>query len=110
MSDIVIRFVVGGAVVAIFAIMGDLFEPKSFAGLFGAAPSVALATLLLTIYSKGRSFAVAEAQTMIGGVIALFIYTNCVSYVLMRFRFPAYVISMLFILLWLSVAVGWLLA
>jgi hypothetical protein len=44
-SQIFIRFLVGGAVVSVFAVIGDLLKPKSFAGLFGAAPSVALATL-----------------------------------------------------------------
>ena len=110
MSDIAIRFVVGGSIVSAFAIIGDILKPKSFAGLFGAAPSVALATLLLTIYSKGAIFAAAEARAMIGGVIALFIYANCVSYVLMRFRMPALAASALFTLLWLGVAIGWLLA
>ena len=49
MSQILIRFLVGGAVVSVFALIGDLVKPKSFAGLFGAAPSVALATLGLTV-------------------------------------------------------------
>jgi len=49
MSQILIRFLVGGAVVSAFAIIGDLLKPKSFAGLFGAAPLVALATLVLTV-------------------------------------------------------------
>jgi hypothetical protein len=33
---------------------GDVLKPKSFAGLFSAAPSVALATLPLTILSDGK--------------------------------------------------------
>jgi hypothetical protein len=45
MIQILIRFLVGGAVVSVFALIGDVLKPKSFAGLFGAAPSVALATL-----------------------------------------------------------------
>ena len=45
MSQIPIRFLIGGVVVSVFAIVGDVLKPKSFAGLFGAAPSVALATL-----------------------------------------------------------------
>jgi hypothetical protein len=48
MSQIFARFLVGGAVVSVFAIVGDRLKPKSFAGLFGAAPSVALSTLGLT--------------------------------------------------------------
>ena len=45
MKETLLRFFIGGAVVSAFALLGDLFKPKSFAGLFGAAPSVALATL-----------------------------------------------------------------
>ena len=37
---------------SLFAILGDPLKPKSFAGLFGAAPSVALATLGLTIVTN----------------------------------------------------------
>jgi hypothetical protein len=110
MSDVATRFVVGRSIVSAFAIIGDLLKPKSFAGLFGAAPSVALATLLLTTYSKAAAFTAAKAHTMVGGVIALFIYANCISYVLMRFNMPALAASALFTLLWLGVAIGWLLA
>jgi hypothetical protein len=35
MTEYVIRFLVGGAVVSAFAMLGDLLRPKSFAGLFG---------------------------------------------------------------------------
>ena len=45
MTEYLIRFLVGGVVVSAFAMLGDILRPKSFAGLFGAAPSVALATL-----------------------------------------------------------------
>ena len=44
MSEDVLRFVVGGVVVSAFSMLGDILRPKSFAGLFAAAPSVALAT------------------------------------------------------------------
>jgi uncharacterized membrane protein (GlpM family) len=42
--EIVLRFVIGGMVVSLFALLSDLLKPKSFAGLFEAAPSVALAS------------------------------------------------------------------
>jgi len=38
MIQILIRFLVGGAVVSVFAPIGDVLKPKSFAGLFGATP------------------------------------------------------------------------
>jgi hypothetical protein len=43
MTEYLIRFVVGGAVVSAFAVLGDVLRLKSLAGLFGAAPSVAMA-------------------------------------------------------------------
>ncbi len=54
MSALIIRFVVGGIIVSLFAALGDVLGPKSFAGLFGAAPSIALATVALTIRQKER--------------------------------------------------------
>src|SRR5258708_12027807 len=41
MTEYVIRFFVGGAVVSAFAVLGDLLRPKSLARPFGADPSVA---------------------------------------------------------------------
>ena len=84
MSQILIRFLIGGAVVSAFAVLGDVFKPKSFAGLFGAAPSVALATLGLTVATEGASNASIEGRSMMAGAIALLIYTSCVSWMLMR--------------------------
>jgi hypothetical protein len=52
-KDLILRFVIGGIVVSAFAALGDVLKPKSFAGLFGAAPSIALATLGLTIAANG---------------------------------------------------------
>ena len=79
MIQIAVRFLVGGAVVSMFAIIGDLLKPKSFAGLFGAAPSVALATLGLTVATEGTFYAATEARSMMGGAIAFFAYASCVS-------------------------------
>ena len=67
MKVILIRFLIGGIAVSLFAVLGDLFKPKSFAGLFGAAPSVALATLGLTVASDGKLYAATEANSMIEG-------------------------------------------
>ncbi len=89
MSQFFIRFLVGGTVVSLFALIGDLLKPKSFAGLFGAAPSVALATLSLTVASQGAPYAALEARSMIIGAVAFFIYASLVSWVLMRYPFRA---------------------
>jgi hypothetical protein len=64
MSEYVIRFLAGGAVVSAFAMLGDVLRPKSFAGLFGAAPSVALATLAIALYRHGADYVVLQSHAM----------------------------------------------
>jgi uncharacterized membrane protein (GlpM family) len=106
MTETFIRFIVGGIFVSAFAVLGDVLKPKSFAELFGAAPSVALATLILTIHSRGRDFATAEARSMIFGAIAFFVYACTVCRVIMRFKLPASIVASTSILIWLVVAFG----
>ena len=106
MSQILIRFLVGGAFVSAFAIIGDLLKPKSFAGLFGAAPSVALATLGLTIATEGASYAATESRSMIAGALAFVAFASCVSWVMMRYNVKALWVTMCAIPLWLGVAFG----
>ena len=72
--EIIYRFVVGGLIVSIFAVIADVLRPKDFAGLFGAAPSVALATLGLTLVSQGKPYAALEARSMIAGAAAFLCY------------------------------------
>jgi len=106
MKLILIRFLIGGFAVSGFALLGDLFKPKSFAGLFGAAPSVALATLALTVASDGRIYASTEANSMMAGAIAFFAYATCVSRILMRGRFKALWVTVSSLPLWAAVAFG----
>ncbi len=100
MKVILIRFLIGGIAVSVFAVLGDLFKPKSFAGLFGAAPSVALATLGLTVAGDGRHYAATEANSVIAGAIAFFVYASSVSWILMRGRFTALFITVSALPLW----------
>ena len=74
MTDLILRFLIGGTVVSLFAVLGDIFRPKSFAGLFGAAPSIALATLGLTIHHNGKLYAAIEARSMMAGAVAMAVY------------------------------------
>src|SRR5438105_9375949 len=86
MEESLLRFAIGGVVVSLFAILGDVFRPKSFAGLFGAAPSIALATLGLTVVKDGKVYAAVEARSMMLGAAAFFLYAACVSWLLMRYK------------------------
>src|SRR6185369_6062572 len=106
MSQILVRFLVGGAVVSAFAIIGDLLKPKSFAGLFGAAPSVALATLGLTVSTRGSAYAAIEARSMIGGAVAFFVYTYCAMWMLKKLHLAALPTSILLVPVWFAVALG----
>ncbi|HKO20893.1 MAG TPA: DUF3147 family protein [Acidobacteriaceae bacterium] len=109
MKDILLRFVIGGTVVSLFAMLGDVFRPKSFAGLFGAAPSIALATIGLTIASKGKAYAAIEARSMILGALAFCIYAAVVSSVLWRGKFSALKTTVALLPVWFCVALGtWL--
>src|SRR4051794_19032002 len=57
----------GGLFVVAFALVGEVLEPKRFAGLFSAAPSVALANLSVTIIDKGPGDARQNAIGMLVG-------------------------------------------
>lgn len=104
MKLMLMRFLIGGVAVSVFALLGDLFKPKSFAGLFGAAPSIALATLGLTIASEGKAYAATEANSMMAGALAFFVYASCVSWTLMRARFAASWVAMSSLTIWGVVA------
>ena len=108
LSELAIRFAAGGALVALFAVMGDIFTPKSFAGLFAAAPSVALATMVLTVQKHGRAYASTEARSMIIGAIAFAAYASTVSWLLHRGRRSPTVLAVAALALWAAVAAaGW---
>jgi hypothetical protein len=106
LTDIIIRFFVGGLVVSAFSLISDLLKPKTFAGLFGAAPSIALATLALTVMKDGKQYAAIEARSMILGAIALFAYALAVSHIQLRFRLSALPVALVLLILWIGVASG----
>ena len=100
------RFLIGGLVVSAFATVGGLFKPTSFAGLFGAAPSVALATLTLAISKDGTAFAGIECRSMMAGAAALCLYSILVSQCLARFRLSALTATLSATPLWFLTAFG----
>jgi uncharacterized membrane protein (GlpM family) len=104
--ELVLRFLVGGIVVSLFAMIGSALRPKSFAGLVGAAPSVALATLVLTVMKRGKPYAAIEARSMIVGAIGFFAYASLVCRLLMRGKFNTLATTSLALLAWLLCAIG----
>jgi|SRR4030095_12981481 uncharacterized membrane protein (GlpM family) len=81
-----LRFLIGGLVVCAFASLADTLKPKTFAGIFGAAPSVALATLALTVSQDGRTFAAEEARAMLAGAAAFAAYALTCLELIARWR------------------------
>jgi Protein of unknown function (DUF3147) len=106
MSELIVRFLIGGTVVSSFALLGQILRPKSFAGLFGAAPSIALATIGLTILHQGKAYAAIEARSMILGSIAFFFYAAAASWLLMRHKPHALTITLALLPVWLGTSLG----
>lgn len=104
--EYLLRFLAGGLAVSIFALLGDILRPKSFAGLFSAAPSVALATLALAFSEHGPTYVATEARSMAIGAIALALFSATTCQLLMRLQWRAWAASMAAILAWLGVAFG----
>jgi len=104
--DLIIRFFLGGIAVSLFALLGDLFKPKTFSGLFSAAPSIALGTLGLAIVKHGDAYAALEAHSMIYGAIALLVYSQIVSWLLMHYKLHSLIVGSLALTLWFGVAFG----
>ena len=77
MTEYAIRFLVGGFAVSAFAALGDIFRPKTFAGLFGAAPSVALVTLVMALLEQGPGYVVVEGRSMVLDVGVVHILLDC---------------------------------
>jgi uncharacterized membrane protein (GlpM family) len=111
MMEYIVRFLAGGIAVSLFSMMGDVLRPKSFAGLLGAAPSIALVTLALTVSAKGLDDAAMEARSMMFGSLALSLYSVGVCHLTGRLRVHALLATALMLPVWLGSAfvLKWLL-
>jgi uncharacterized membrane protein (GlpM family) len=104
--QLMIRFLLGGMIVSVFAIIGDVLRPKGFAGLFGAAPSIALATLSLTLLTQGKPYAGIEARSMIVGAFAFFSYALACVYFMAKKHYRAAPTTLAMLVVWGMVAFG----
>jgi hypothetical protein len=109
LTEVFVRFLIDGTVVSGFALRGGLFKPKTFAGLFGAAPSVALATLTFAIWKEGTLYATVECRSMrsmMAGALALCLYSILISQLLSRFRMSALGATLISMPLWFITTFG----
>lgn len=104
--ELLTRFVLGGMFVALFALIGESVKPKTFAGLFGAAPSIALAGLILVYFTKGEHTALSETHTMIYGSLALAVYSFSCGKLVRRPHIPPWLSAGLLWLEWLAIALS----
>ena len=106
MADLVVRFLIGGVVVSLFAVLGDLVKPESLGGIFAAAPTIALATLMLTMHKHGSAYVAVEGRSMVAGAVSFFVYASAVSFVLMRYRTKAMPTAAWLLTVWFGTAAG----
>lgn len=83
---LIIKGLAGGALVVAFAVLSESLAPKRFAGLFGAAPAVALAGLTITLLDKGMHDAHESAVGMIAGSAGMVAYAAATIPLLRRTR------------------------
>ena len=105
-TELVVRFLVGGAIVSVFAVLGDVVRPKTLSGVFGAAPSVALATLALAYAKHGGGYAAVEARSMLVGALAFGVYAAACVGVARQPGLPVWVGAAAAWAAWLAVALG----
>jgi uncharacterized membrane protein (GlpM family) len=83
--EIVLKTVLGGALVLVFALIAETLSPKRFAGILSAAPSVALASLLMTVTFKGPLDARRACAGMVAGAVGFVAYCALAPSTLRRF-------------------------
>jgi uncharacterized membrane protein (GlpM family) len=76
----------GGLLVVAFALLSEGLKPKRFAGLFSAAPAVALAGLSIVLLDKGAHEAHQNAAGMIAGGVGMVAYAAAAIPLLRRLR------------------------
>jgi uncharacterized membrane protein (GlpM family) len=81
-----IKGLAGGLLVVGFALLSEALEPKRFAGLFSAAPAVALAGLAVVLLDKGHHAAHQNAVGMVAGSAGMVAYALCAIPLLRRLK------------------------
>jgi len=99
---IALKAAAGGGLVVAFALLSDVLQPKSFSGLFSAAPSIAMTSLLITAVASGHWKAADAAGGMIAGGVGMVGY--CITASVLLGRFGSVAGSALAWLVWLAVA------
>jgi uncharacterized membrane protein (GlpM family) len=101
-AEVALKGLAGGLLVLLFAALAQMLSPKRFAGVFSAAPSVALGSLLVTAAFKGSHDVALATRGMLIGAAAFTIY--CLAAVPLLRRWGAWQGSLIALLVWASTA------
>jgi uncharacterized membrane protein (GlpM family) len=105
MSDVLtlaIKGCLGGTFVVLFAALSEPLQPKSFAGLFAAAPSIAIAALVVTGITSSAHADHEQSLAMSFGAVAMVCY--CLTAVISVDRLGAVRGSIVAFAAWIAVA------
>lgn len=113
--EYIARFIAGGLLVCVFALISEMCKPKQFAGIFSAAPSVLLAGLIITLIIKGPPHAILTAEGAIAGAVGMIFFCVVATPAIERYKtLPGSLLSLvgwlvvsLVTFFLLSVAMGW---
>lgn len=102
---VLLKGLVGGSLVVAFALLSEALEPKRFAGLFGAAPAIAIPSLAIVLITKGRHDAQASTVGMLAGCLGMLCYALA-TIGLLRSRLPPIACSAVGMLAWVASTAG----
>jgi len=88
----------------LFSAAGELWKPKTFSGIFGAAPSVALASLALAFSKDGSTTVALLGRSMVIGSVALFAYGLSCVVAARREKSPVWVAALAAWVVWFLIA------
>lgn len=74
LAVLAIKGLVGGTMVVLFALVGEVVRPRGLAGIFAAAPSVALASLGVTVVVSGVLAAFNQSLGMLAGAAGMVVF------------------------------------
>ncbi|MGI8572935.1 MAG: DUF3147 family protein [Solirubrobacteraceae bacterium] len=81
-----VKGLAGGTLVTAFALLSQGLSPKRFAGLFSAAPAVAIVGLTIALLDKGAHEAHQSAVGMLAGAAGMIAYAALAVSLLKRLR------------------------
>lgn len=100
--EVLLRALAGGVFVLAFAALAEMLTPKRLAGVFSAAPSVALASLIVTGGFTGPPGVLASARGMLVGAAGFTVY--CLVAVPLLSRLGTWRGSVAALVVWCAVA------